>query len=309
MTLETIDVSALDDHTIKTYNWRPRDTEALAVVQILHGMGEHAARYGRFASACNSSALAVVSHNHRGHGSLDGFGHFADEDGWEKIITDVLQVRQYIAEIYPTRPVVLLGHSMGSFIAQSFLMRHGGNNVALILSGSTLARPTELYASLALARIIAAMTGKRSKSALLNQAGLGNFNRDFKPARTNYDWLSRDEIEVDHYVADPFCGGQFSNQFWADLAGGLLEVSTDTSISHIHHDLPILITGGEDDPVGGCSGLIRLAKAYRRTGHAAVTLTLYPGARHEILNETNRDTVTADIIAWIEHVVKNCHPL
>jgi len=304
MTLETYDIDALDDHTLKTFSWQPPEREPLGVVQILHGMGEHADRYDRFASACNASGLAVVSHNHRGHGNLENFGHFADKDGWQKVIADVLRVRQHIAELYPERPVVLLGHSMGSFIAQSFVKRHGGNNVAMILSGSTLAHRFQLYASLFVARVLAAMFGKRSKSKFLNQAGLGNFNRDFKPVRTDYDWLSRDESEVDRYVADPLCGGQFSNQFWADLAGGLLEISADKSISNIRHDLPLLIMGGEVDPVGGRAGLTKLAEAYRRTGHEEVTLTIYPGGRHEMLNETNRDEVTADIIAWIGQVLK-----
>jgi len=303
MTLETFDLAALDEHTIRMFNWQPADSKARAVIQVLHGMGEHAGRYDRFACACNAGGLAVVSHNHRGHGSLENFGHFADKDGWQKVIGDVLRVRQYIAELYPERPVVLLGHSMGSFIAQSFVMRQGGNNVALILSGSTLASRFELYASLLVAKMLAAISGKRSKNKFLNQAGLGNFNRNFNPARTDYDWLSRDETEVDLYVADPLCGGQFSNQFWADLAGGLLEICADRSISRIPNDLPLLITGGEVDPVGGQKGLSKLVEAYRRTGHDAVTLNIYPDARHEMLNETNRNEVTADIVAWIEQVL------
>ncbi|MGI9206261.1 MAG: alpha/beta fold hydrolase [Woeseiaceae bacterium] len=303
MTLETVELAAFDDHTIKTFDWRPANNEVRAVIQILHGMGEHAARYDRFASACNLRGVAAVSHNHRGHGQPDESGHFDDEDGWEKVVADVLQVRRYITETYPQRPVILLGHSMGSFIAQSVVQRHGNDIAALILSGSTLANRIELYASLFAATAFKSISGKRAKSHFLNQAGLGNFNRPFRPSRTDYDWLSRDETEVDHYVADPLCGGLFSNQFWIDLTAGLIEVSDHRSIGLIRHDLPILITGGEVDPVGGREGLTKLAEAYRRTGHDAVTLKIYADARHEMLNETNRDEVTAEIISWIEQIL------
>lgn len=305
MNAVAVDLPALDEHIIKMLDWRPTNREALAVVQILHGMGEHAGRYERFASACNSSKFAVVSHNHRGHGRSEHSGHFADEGGWQKVVADALQVRQYIAKTYPRRPVILLGHSMGSFIAQSFMQRHGDDIVAMILSGSTLANPVPLRAGLFVARAFTRIAGKRTKSQLLNQAGLGKFNRRFRPNRTDYDWLSRDETEVDLYVADPLCGGQFSNQFWADVTAGIIDVSGTRSLRSIRHDLPILITGGEVDPVGGSAGLSKLAEAYRLTGHHAVTLTIYPDARHELLNEINRDDVTGDIIAWVEQVLKN----
>ncbi len=196
-------------------------SQPAAVIQILHGLGDHAARYERFANACNANNLCAVAHNHRGHGDTEHFGHFADKDGWDKVIADVLQVRQDIAAQYPELPVVLLGHSMGSFIAQSFVMRHGGNNAALILSGSTLSPRTELRISHAAAGIIAALTGKRRVSRLLNQMGLGRMNKKFEPARTGFEWISRDEDEVDRYVADPLCGGEYSNQLWHDLTGGL----------------------------------------------------------------------------------------
>lgn len=308
MNLETVDVPASDEHIIKAFNWRPASHEARAVVQILHGMGEHAARYERFALACNSSGIAAVLHDHRGHGRADESGHFADAGGWQKVVDDAFQVRRYIEKYYPQHPVVLLGHSMGSFIAQSVVMRHDDSFAALILSGSTLASRIRLHASLLVARAFAVIAGKREKSAFLNQAGLGNFNRSFRPNRTDYDWLSRDESEVDRYVADALCGGQFSNQFWADLTAGILDVSDVRSLNAIRNDLPILITGGEVDPVGGHAGLEKLAKAYRKTGHHAVSLTVYPDARHEMLNEINRDEVTADILAWIAQVLNSMGP-
>ena len=294
-------LTAGDDHAIKVSDWRADDESTpAAVIQLLHGLGDHAARYERFAAACNSRQLAVVAHNHRGHGALDGFGHFADANGWDKVIADVLQVRQDIALHYPTVPVVLLGHSMGSYIAQSFVMRHGGNNAALILSASTLTPRFDARTAHIAATIFAVASGGRRVSQLLNHQALGKVNHSFTPKRTGYEWISRDEEAVDRYVDDPLCGGQYSNQLWSDLTGGLLEITARKALASVRADMPILILGGGDDPLGGQIGLTRLADAYRKTGHDNVALTIYPGGRQEMLNETNRNEVMKDIIDWVE---------
>lgn len=300
MSLRPHEITADDDHIIRISDWCPADGSApLAVIQVLHGLGEHTGRYARFAKACNDNRLIVVAHNHRGHGAIEGFGHYADTDGWDKVIADVLQVRQHIAAQYPRLPVILLGHSMGSYIAQSFIMRHGGNNAALVLSASTLASRMELQFGRVVARTLALMSGRREISKHLNQMGLGKLNDNFNPCRTEFDWLSRDEDEVDQYIADPLCGGLYSNQLWCDLTGGILEITSMTALRSVRADLPILVMGGECDPVGGQAGMTRLADAYRSTGHNNLMLKIYPQGRHEMLNEINRDEVTADLIDWI----------
>jgi len=295
-------INASDGHSISTFEWCSQGTKPNFVVQILHGLGEHAGRYSRFATACNENQIAVVAHNHRGHGCFEGFGHYSDHEGWDKVVADVLQVRQHIAERFPRVPVVLLGHSMGSYIAQSFTMRHGGNNLALILSGSTFAPHGRLLAGNIAARLLTTLTGGRTVNNFLNHSGLGKFNDRFEPARTNFDWLSRDEGEVDCYISDPLCGGSYSNRLWVDLTGGMLEISSPSAVAKIRHDLPIYILGGTHDPVGGKAGLTKLADVYRDTGHDDVTLKLYEEGRHEMLNETNRDEVTADVIRWIHNL-------
>ena len=300
MSLPTDKINAPDGHSIPVFEWCPSDAPPTLVIQVLHGLGEHAGRYERFAAACNADRIAVIAHNHRGHGRVQGFGHYADHDGWPKVISDVLQVRQHIAELFPTVPVVLLGHSMGSYIAQSFVMRHGGNNHALILSASTYAPRGQLRAGHLSAQLLTALTGGQRVNSFLNHSGLGKFNERFKPARTKFDWLSRDEAEVDRYIQDPLCGGDFSNKLWADLTGGLLEITSGDAAATVRQDLPSLILGGERDPVGGAIGLTLLADVYRKTGHDDVTLKIYPEGRHEMLNETNRDEVTRDIIEWIQ---------
>jgi alpha-beta hydrolase superfamily lysophospholipase len=294
-------LTANDEQSISVYDWRvDGDSRPAAVIQILHGLGEHAERYERFAAACNDRQLAVVAHNHRGHGALENFGHFADTNGWDSVIADVLQVRQDIATQYPRVPVVLLGHSMGSYIAQSFVMRHGGNNAALVLSAATLMPRFEARKAHIAASILAGLSGKRRVSPLLNHLALGKLNHSFTPNRTGFEWLSSDEKAVDRYVDDPLCGGHYSNQLWSDLTGGLLEITARGAIASVRTDMPILVLGGEADPLGGKVGLSRLADAYRKTGNDDVTLTIYPEGRHEMLNETNRDEVMTDIIDWVE---------
>jgi alpha-beta hydrolase superfamily lysophospholipase len=150
-----------------------------------------------------------------------------------------------------------------------------------------------------LARFEALRMGKRGKSELLHKLGFGDFNKPFEPARTDLDWLSRDEAEVDKYVSDPLCGGPYSCGLWLDLLGGLFDLASDTEVSRIPVELPILISGGGADPVGGDKGMARLAMHYAQTSHQRMKVKIYPEGRHEMLNETNRDEVTADWLDWV----------
>jgi alpha-beta hydrolase superfamily lysophospholipase len=285
------------DHWSQTGGMQPT-----ALVQVLHGLGEHPARYARFAAACNARGYAVFAHNHRGHGEncpANELGHFGDVDGWDLVLSDVQLVRQEIGRRYPDLPLVLLGHSMGSYVAQAFLMHEPGGADALILSGSSLPSRRQLVPGYLIARIIAWHQGRNAKSALLNRMGFGEFNKRFAPGRTDFDWLSCDPAEVDRYVADPLCGADSSNQLWADLTGALLRVRKQGSLRKIPARLPVLITGGVNDPVGGKKGMSLLADAYRRTGHSDVTLKTYADGRHEMFNEINRDEFTTDVLNWI----------
>lgn len=296
-------LEAADGHRVLTDCWSPSGTETVrAVVQVLHGLGEHAARYERFAVECVANGYAVVAHNHRGHGETcdgDSLGHFADESGWDKVIADAKLVQDDVLTRFPGVPLVLMGHSMGSYIAQSFVMRHAENVDALILSASTWSPRLKAWLGHMVAGLLAWRQGARAKSAFLDRMSFGDFNRRFAPNRTDFDWLSRDEAEVDSYIADPLCGAPSSNRLWQDVTGGLLEITSRKALRKIPGSLPVLITGGELDPVGGAGRLGRLADQYRVSGHGDVTLKVYPGGRHEMLNETNRDEVSADLLAWI----------
>ncbi len=293
-------ISTSDQHTIHGTNWQP-DGKPGGVIQIFHGLGEHHRRYDRFARLATAKGYAVVAHDHRGHGRhAKQRGHFSNENGWQHLLDDGLRVNDWIRERYIDAPVVLLGHSMGSYIAQHFAMQNGSRLRALILSASTWPQRSKLLPGRLLARAEAWRLGSHGKSALLDKLGFGDLNKPFAPARTPLDWLSRDAKEVDTYIDDPLCGGPYTCGLWLQLMTGLWSISSDQALRCISSDLPILLTGGADDPVGGDRGITRLAMHYAETEHGRLTVKLYPGGRHEMFNETNRDEFSADVLAWIE---------
>ncbi|MDX1516881.1 MAG: alpha/beta hydrolase [Woeseiaceae bacterium] len=299
MPREDLQLTADDRHKIDVRVFTPGAKPA-GIVQILHGLGEHGERYARFAGEATRRGYVVAVHDHRGHGtSAELAGFFAGRRGWHRLISDALQVQQLLRERYPDVPITLLGHSMGSYVAQHFAMLHGGRIDALLLSASTWPSKIELWLGHILARLECWRVGARQTSALLDRLGFGAFNRKFQPARTDLDWLSRDPAEVDRYIDDPLCGGPFTAGLWRDLTGGLLEISSDNALQRIPGDLPVLITGGADDPVGGDSGMGKLATHYAQTGHSRLKVRIYPEGRHEPLNDSNRDEVTTDWLEWI----------
>ena len=298
-------LEAGDDHEIHLQTWEPAG-DASVVIQILHGLGEHGDRYARFAATAVARGFAVCVHNHRGHGpETSHLGHFADGDGWPKVVNDARIVNRFLAERFPGTPTVLLGHSMGSFIAQNYAMHYGGELSGLILSGSTWSAKLLVYIAAAIARIESWRVGAHLHSPVLHALGFASHNKPFEPARTEVDWLSRDEAEVDKYVADPLCGGPYSVRLWQDMFGGLLEITSDKSLLRIPADVPILITGGELDPIGGDKGMGKLLQHYAQTGHQRLKARIYPDGRHEMLNETNRDQVTADWLDWVDTNTRN----
>lgn len=273
----------------------------IAVVQVLHGLRDHLGRYERLAAACQEGGFAFIGHDHRGHGvnsESEVAGHFADRHGWDKVVEDGIAVQSFARRAWPESPLILFGHSMGAAIAQSVTARAPQHIAALALSGPAWAPRGQVRAGRRLARLYGFAFGARRPSPLLDKLGLEAFNRRFAPARTEADWLSRDEAEVDKYLADPYCNIPLSNRLWYDLLGGLLEVSSTRTLRRIPTVLPVLITGGAEDPVGGRSGLTRLAQAYAATGHENVTLEIWPGGRHEMLNEIGREAFTAYLLAW-----------
>ena len=292
-------LQADDSHSIPVTVYEPA-SPATGIIQVLHGLGEHAERYARFAAAANARDFVVCIHNHRGHGpSAETPGFFARENGWERLTSDALIVQNHVRDEYAGLPLTLLGHSMGSYIAQYFAMNHGSGLSALLLSGSTWPSRLQIVSARVLSHIVSWRHGAQGHSPLLDKLFFADFNKRFMPARTDLDWLSRDPDEVDLYVNDPLCGGPYTTGLWRDLMRGLYAIGSDKAITRVPGTLPTLITGGELDPVGGDDGMGKLAMHYAQTGHSRLKVRIYPEGRHEMLNETNRDEVTRDWLDWI----------
>lgn len=299
-------VEAADGHRIPVYALSAVDAPR-AVLLVAHGMAEHGARYAPLGAFLGERGYAVYALDHRGHGAVatgDDKGHFGDEDGWQRVIADLHRVVLAVRAMHPGLPFVLLGHSMGSFISQGFALRHGEAIDALVLSGSNFGSTPLYRAGRAVARLEKLRQGAHGRSALLEFLSFGAFNKPFRPNRTGYDWLSRDNAEVDKYVHDPLCGFRVTNQLWIDLLGGLIEISARANLARIPPALPVYVFGGDRDPVGESGkGLPRLVAKLREAGLRDVSLKLYAGGRHETLNETNRAEVFADLAAWLANRV------
>lgn len=291
-----------DGAAIFVRRWAPEGPPR-ATVQIAHGLAEHSARYERLATALTAAGYAVYASDHRGHGTASApadLGFFAEEDGWRKCLDDLWGVNRRIAADFPRLPIVFMGHSMGSIMGQQFIAEHGGDLAGAVLSGTSGAPPAILPLGRLLARLERWRLGPRGHSALLQKMLFQEFNKPFKPARTGFDWLSRDPAEVDKYIADPLCGFPFTVQLAVDLLDAVGPIAAKETIARIPKGLPIYILSGARDPLG--SQLQGLTKAYRDAGLTKVTTRIYPDARHEMLNETNRDEVTADLIGWLKTI-------
>jgi alpha-beta hydrolase superfamily lysophospholipase len=287
-----------DGHAIFTRLWRPEPAPR-AVVQIVHGLAEHSARYGRLAEALTREGYAVYAHDHRGHGLTcppADLGFFAERDGWRKLLEDIEAVAERIGADHPGLPRALLSHSMGSFLGQTYIAERGDTLAAAALSGTSGPPPAILPIGKRIVAFERWRLGPRGKSPLVQALLFGEQNKPFRPARTPYDWLSRDAAEVDKYIADPLCGFALTNQLAADLVGALADLASPKLAARIPKTLPIYVFSGARDPVG--AKLQGLLDVYRAAG-LEVTAKIYPDARHETLNETNRDEVTRDLTNWL----------
>ena len=271
--------SPVDDLPLATYAWDVADPRG--VVQVAHGLAEHSARYDRFAQALNDAGYTVRASDHRGHGaSIAGTPGDFGAPGFEALIADAAA---YGASLRGDLPLFLVAHSMGSFAAQSVILTHSEQYAGVVLSGST-----------ALDLLAAGMAEAEGPD------GLEAFNAGFEH-RTGYEWLSRDESEVDRYVADPLCGFDLPDETVPALFGAAGTLADPTALAGIRSDLPLLVVSGSDDPLAAGGQLVEvLGQRYRDAGLVDVVVRLYDGARHEILNEINRHEVTADVVAWLD---------
>ncbi len=276
--------------------------ENRGIVQIVHGMAEHIDRYDGVAEALAAAGYLVVGHNQMGHGpEAEIKGYFGKKDGWQHLKQDVQILRERTQKKYPGLPYFLMGHSMGSFIVRSYLPEHGEGLAGCILSGTGHYSKSTARSGIQMARVAVSGGREKKESALIDRVGFQTANKPFAPNRTGFDWLSRDEKEVDLYVADPCCGFLFTGAGYLAFFQGLEELQDLPALEKIPPDLPVLMISGEKDPIGQMGkGVRKVAGQLLKAGIRDLTVRLYAGARHELFHETNREEVFRDLTAWVD---------
>ncbi len=298
-------VSGLGD--IYAVSLIPKETDIRGVFQITHGMAEHTARYEAFAEALCARGYAVYMHDHIGHGrsaqSDDALGFFGEAEGYRALVEDVKVLTDIIKKEQPSKKIILFGHSMGSFVARSYCEKYGNDIDAAVFCGTAGANPGALIGK-KVADAVARRNGSRFRSEFINSLAFSSYNKRIKPARTPFDWLTRDEEIVDAYIADPKCGFLFTATGYRDLFTLLASVNKRTWYAGVPYPLPILLIAGSEDPVGAYGkGPKEVVKLLRDTNHNHVTLKLYPDCRHEILNEFGKETVYKDVADWADEAI------
>lgn len=293
-----------DGKEIFAYVWdnaeKPR-----GVVQIFHGMAEHAGRYADFAGFLNRNGFIVYADDHRGHGktagSIDELGCIGD-DGFNMMVKDEHLLTGIIKEKHPGLPVYIFAHSFGSFLGQDYIERYGNEISGIILSGSAARKGPEINLGMTIAAIQRAFWGERRKSRLIHTMAFGSYNSRIKNPKSKFAWLTRDEETVKKYEDDPFCGTVFTIGFYYYMFKGLLGLYTKEKLDSIPKDLPVFLLSGDEDPVGDYGKSVKtLFEIYERLGLKNLGMKLYPGGRHEMHNETNKDEVFKDILEWLDN--------
>jgi alpha-beta hydrolase superfamily lysophospholipase len=286
MSREDFSFSSEDGLEIAYYRWRAPG-RAVGIVQIAHGMGEHSIRYAHAAEFLNQAGFHVYSNDHRGHGrsasgreSLGDFG----TGGWNGLVADMATLTRLARTREGRLPLILLGHSMGSFAAQQYVIDNSALIAGLVLSGSAAVDKLPIDPS--------------------QQADLTAFNRGFEPARTAHDWLSRDNAAVDAYEADPLCGFGINKRAMETMVASVMRLIDPAELAKIRKDLPIYIFAGDKDPINHDLEWVKpLAERYRAAGITNISEKYYPQGRHEMLNETNRDEVMRDLVSWLQKAI------
>ena len=288
---------------IRAVEWLP-EGKPKAVLQLCHGMCEFIDRYGPFAEYLAGKGFLVLGNDHLGHGgtakSEADFGYFADRDADLCLLEDMHALRKLGEEKAPGVPYFLLGHSMGSFLARQYIARYGEGLSGAILMGTGSQSGVTLALGKALCRLSALFGGWRKRSKFINGMVLGSNNKRFEPARTKNDWLTKEHSVVDAYNAEPRCTFVFTLNGFYTLFQAIADCQNAATVARIPKELPLLVVSGEDDPVGGFgTGVEKAFTLYQNAGIRDVSMKLYPGDRHEILNESDREDVFADLYAWL----------
>lgn len=295
--------------TVRALLWEPDDAarpdfSPRAVVQLVHGMCEHVERYAPFAEFLVGEGFVVCANDHVGHGKTAAgpadLGHMPLARGEDVLVNDVHELRRRVSSRYPRIPYVLFGHSMGSFVTRVYLTRHASGLSAVVVCGTGQQPAAQTVMGRALTRVLARALGERHVSRFVDRFGAGAYATAVRHARTEFDWLSCDPSVVDAFLADPLCGQKFTVGAYHTLST-LVADATDARLARrVPRNLPMLFVAGEQDPVGDCGRGVTLAvREYRDAGVAHVEQLLYPGMRHEVLNEPGRAQVMADVLDFL----------
>ncbi|MEN0087860.1 MAG: alpha/beta hydrolase [Pseudomonadota bacterium] len=278
-----------------------------AIIQINHGLSEHAARYGRFQAALAAAGFASIAHDHRGHGKTTAPDTeprvYAYENGVSKVLADIGSVHKFARDRWPNVPIITFGHSAGGLMALNFACQNPKASAALAVWNSNASGGIAGRAAQAILAVEARLPGAASPSKIIPKLTFDAWNKQLAPNRTGFDWLSRDDAEVDAYVADPLCGFPASVSMWQDIFRLIYGAGSAKNVSHLPATLPIHLLGGEKDPATeGAKATRNMASQMARLGCRNVSLNILADTRHESLNELNRDETTDSFIAWLNDV-------
>lgn len=290
---------------IHVNQWTPLGREVRGVVQIAHGVAEYGARYEAFAQYLCKNGFVVVANDHLGHGKslVEGrpMVYLGDENGWENTVDDMENIRQRTAKVFPGKPYFLFGHSMGSFLARTYLIRYPGTLTGCILCGTGHMSPLVVAGGKLVADSEIKKLGRTAYSELADKLAFGAYNTRFSPNRTAFDWLSVNENNVDAYIADPLCGGRTTLGLFRDMMGGIGIIVDRANMQKMDKNLPVFFIAGDQDPVGDMGkGVEKAYNCFKKVGMRDVSIKLYHGLRHEILNEKTNQYVFLDVLHWLD---------
>ncbi len=304
MAWKTSKVNSATGAELHLYSSLPKG-KPRAILQINHGMAEHAARYERFVKALSIAGYAAYAHDHRGHGLTKAndapLGIFARKNGMQAVVKDIGAINDHISSAHPDTPIIAFGHSMGSIIAFNYILQNPNKIAGAALWNSGVETGVLSAVGKSILKIQRMFKGSDVPSGITQKLTFEAWNKEFAPNRTTSDWLSRDEAEVDKYVADPLCGFDVSIGLWLDVLDGVYFAADDKNLAKLSANMPVhLQAGGVDPCTEKGKGVEHIAQRMKSRGMEDVSLNILNGTRHESLNELNRDQTTADFIAWLD---------
>ena len=308
MTYRGEEIKRKDGSAIFIHKWENDDidmTNIKGIFQIVHGAAEHAKRYSKFAEKLNELGYVVIGDDHSGHGltakNRENLGFFGEENGWNSMVEDEMLITKQMMEQYPDKPIILFGHSMGSFIVRDYLTRNPKGISKCIICGTGYTNAFMTKLALYMVRNEKKNNGIMYRSERIDKLTFGGFNKKFKPTKTDFDWLSKEGTEVDKYISDELCGFIFTVKGYEDLFTGVKYINSREAFNKTAKNIPILMISGAKDPVGASGkGVKKVYNKLKNSGVEDITLKLFEEGRHEILNETNRNDVYNNIIQWIK---------